>query len=199
MENTETLYDLTKTNKRAHDTDLLENNNDIITKQPLNILDSLKEELSKKVSLPPITLPVLSRAGLKVRFNCNIESKDLQRLSKLSKINKAKNATPEENVDELRLSCLIIANYSDAILKDDVEVIGEDGKVYNFRHPELLEMVHAENASDAVKKFYGVDGYILQTAQKIVASAGYDPENIESDEENAVFLPQSDGLNQTQE
>ena len=187
------VHDLTKKTPRSIDTDLLGNDDTIIEKEPLNILDSLKAELAKKVSLPAITLPVLSREGLKVRFNCNIESKDLQRLSKKAKIPNAKTATLEESIDELKLSCLIIANYSEAIIKDDVEVIGEDGNVYNFKHPELLEMVHAESAADAVKKFYGVDGYILQTAQKLIASSGFDPDTIEADEENEDFLQSSIG------
>lgn len=136
------------------------------------ILDALRSELKREVRNKPITLNVLGRDGMTIRFDTNIESGAIQMWRKQSQ-----NKSMADNFDGLKFSSLVIANKAECILYNGVEARTEDGEELNFKNPAILDMLGVTKALDAVRKLYGVDGHIFVAADEILRAAGYDSDS----------------------
>lgn len=145
-----------------------------------NIMTALREELKKKVQNEPVTLKVISRDDVAIRFNTNIEAGLVQQWRKRSS-----DKSMPDGFDPVKFACIVIANQAEVVIHKGKEAVGNNGEYISFKNNELLEMLGTDRAVDAVRTMYGVDGHILQTAEKIFVAAGYDAD--ESDIENDPF------------
>ena len=136
-----------------------------------SVLAALKEELKREVKSEPITLSVPSRPNMSIRFDTNVESGTIQMWRKQSQ-----NKSMADNFDGLKFSSLVIANKAEAILMNNVVARTENGDELNFKNPELVTMLGANRALEAVRKLYGIDGHIFVAADEILKAAGYDSE-----------------------
>ena len=143
------------------------------------ILDRLRESLMEVVTLPPLTLKVIERPGMSVRFDTNIANATIQGWRKQSR-----NKSMPDEFDSLKFSSLVIANKAIAVMLDGQDVTDEQGDTVNFTSPELLKMLGVNRALDAVRKLYGVDGHIIQQADAILSAAGYDEVEQKADDDD---------------
>ena len=145
-----------------------------------NIMSSLREELKRKIENPPLTLSVPSRDGVSIKYNTNIEAGLVQQWRKRST-----DKSMPDGFDPLKFACIVLANQAESVIHKGKDAIGNNGEPINFKNSELLEMLGADRAVDAVRTMYGMDGHILQAVEKLFTAAGYDPES--ADEQSDPF------------
>lgn len=157
----------------TNDDDIITGSDEFVTDSK-TVLAALKEELQREVRLDPITLNVPSRPGMSIRFDTNVESGTIQMWRK-----QAQNKSMQDNFDGLKFSSLVVANKAEAVLFNGVVAMTETGDELNFKNPDLLTMLGANRALEAVRKLYGLDGSIFVAADEILKAAGYDQEGSE--------------------
>lgn len=140
-------------------------------------LDQLRETITAAVTKPDLTLAVLSRPGLAIRFGTNIDLDILQQWRRRSH-----DKHMPDNWNILKFSQLVIANTAKAMVLNGEEPLGQDGEPVSFRSPELLEWTSTKRALDAVRGLYDNDGHIIATAQDVLEAAGYGDEMMEPEE-----------------
>lgn len=141
--------------------------------------DALRATLQAKVSLEPLTLAVPARPSVGVQFDLNFEFDLINHWR-----NRAKSKNMPEGFDPKRFALYVIADRGRGIFMNGQEVLSEDGKPFTFYNKELLNWLGANTQTDAVRALYGVDGHILQVANRVVEAAGYGDEvDLEGDED----------------
>lgn len=130
-------------------------------------LDLLGRDLAEKVTAEVTTLPVPTRNGYSVRYSTDIGQGELDAWRKRSKDKRRTDGVASE-----RFAALILANKATAIVRAGRELT-EDGEPLTFRSSEVLALVHAQSAADAVAKFYGGDAYVDQAARSLLSEAGW--------------------------
>lgn len=133
----------------------------------LTELEQLGVELSQKIDIPIVTLPVQTRPGYAVRFSTDLSQADLDAFRK-----KARDKRRQDGIASERFASLILASKAVAIVRGGREVTS-DGEPVTFRSRELLQILHAASATDAVAKLYGADAAVDATARSLLSEAGW--------------------------
>lgn len=147
--------------------------------------EALRKELSAAVVIPDRTWDVDTRPGYAARFRVDLTDTEFQRLRKQCRVKNGKRnpQTGEYEVDELKLSRLVLGVYSTALLRDGV-VIEEEGTgdPMTFRSPEFLAIYDAKSVGDAVAAFYGTDGGVISHGRALIQASGWldDPDETET-------------------
>lgn len=149
---------------------------DVAPVVPPNGLDELAAELNAEAVVEERTLDVPARPGYAVRYRCDATYAEV-------KAWRAKSPGGKGMIDELRLSALVLANKSVAILRrgDEVELAGEPA---TFRSPAFLATLGVDGAADAVVKLYGLDGHVIAAAGEVLSVSGFGAELGEADDDD---------------
>ena len=136
----------------------------------MTLLSSLREELSKKLETEPLELVVPNRPKIKMVFSTDVDTYQTQLWRKRSA-----DKTLPEGFDNLKFSCIVIANQCEGIKFDGVLAVDEKGNALTFRDKELLDMMGGASgrATDAVRWLYGADAHIFKAVEEIFTAAGY--------------------------
>lgn len=129
-------------------------------------LDALRDEVTAELA-ETTTLEIPGRPGYGVRFSLNIDHPMLGLWRK-----KAKDSQQPEGIDELKWACIILAAQAEAIVRNGDELV-LDGEPVTFSSRPLLELLGAREAHQAVRKLYGRDAHIVNTAYVLLELAGY--------------------------
>jgi hypothetical protein len=151
-----------------------------------NTLSLLATALAEEVSKPDVTYVVPGRPGFAVTFDTNITVPQIERLRKA-----CRSKHTENNFDSLKFGCIMIANQSKAILLNGEVQTNVDGAPLTLRSEEIHQFLGVDNyigqagsvAIEAVKKFYGYDGHIMNVSGELLTAAGFD-----SDDENSDLI-----------
>lgn len=137
-----------------------------------NPLDALREAIQAEVAKPDITLQIITREGMSIRFGTNIDmDTDIARWRRSSQ-----DKTQPDNFNLLKFSQLVIANCTLAVALNGEEPSDEAGQPITFTSSLMLEWTNVKRPLDAVRTLYGSDGHIIATAQEIMEAAGYGDE-----------------------
>lgn len=142
---------------------------DVDTSAPVDAapppLEVLRAELETTADTPPLTLQVPTRPGYSVRFRTTIDPDEITAWRK-----RARDKKSPDGVDPFKLAALVAVNCAEVVIRQGVELEGQDGQPYNFRHPELLGFLQEGRAAHAAAKFFG--GAALLNATDAVLEAG---------------------------
>lgn len=142
---------------------------------PGSLLDSLREEGKKRVSLEPISLKVPGRPDMVFTYDVNIDSTTLDLWRKRSTT--AKRGRPSE-FDGMKFAKIILAAQCQGLTYKGMDT------GFTFTSPELMEMFGASSYFDCIKFVYGNDADIFRHGNEVVVSAGYgDQTELEADDE----------------
>lgn len=147
-----------------------------------SILDALRAELATDVTEAELVIEVPTRRDTAVRFSTEVAWEELTAWRKRASSKGLRSAANPEGVDLLRLAAIVVANRALAIVHKGTDVVGSDGEVLTFAHPELHAMTGADRAVDAVRAFYGRDGHVQTAAGMVLDAAGYGDELTEVDD-----------------
>lgn len=136
-------------------------------------LEALRATLRKEVERDPIVLVIPSRNGVSVKFDANIDADMLNAWRK--KCQKRDRRTGMDVPDPVKLACTILGNQAREIRMEG-QPVRVDGEPVLFYSPELHEMVGAHSTLEAVRMLFGVDGHLLDAADRVVDAAGYGDE-----------------------
>lgn len=136
-------------------------------------LEALRATLRKEVERDPITLVVPSRNGVAIRFDTNIDADALEAWRRKSRKRDRRSGT--EVIDPIKLACTVIGNQAREITMGG-DAVTDGGEPVLFYSPVLHEMVGASNTLEAVRMMFGVDGHLLDAADRVVEAAGYGDE-----------------------
>lgn len=136
-------------------------------------LEQLRGALNKQVEREPITLVVPARRGVTIRFDANIDAEALEAWRK--KCRKRDRRTGTDVVDPIKLACTVLGNQASEIQMNG-QPVTNDGEPVLFYSPTLHDMVGAHSTLEAVKLLFGVDGHLLDAADRVIAAAGYGDE-----------------------
>lgn len=143
------------------------------------VYDDLMAAVQAPVELPPLALKVLSRPGVTILFNVNIDQPLVQLWRK-----RAKDTKDPDGMNSLQFASTVIANQAIQVYMQGKAVEGRDHKPLNFRHPEWLSMLGTPSAKEAIKTLYGADTHILAVCSRIMEEAGYAGEDVDADEDS---------------
>ena len=133
----------------------------------VNILDSLRAEIKRKVARPTISMEVPERPNLTVRFSPNIRQEQIAEWRK-----RAGDGT-KKGMSTTHFSCLIIANTCTGIYLNGEEVLDEAGNPVVFSSETMISMTGTARVVEAIRSVYAVDPHVDMTALKILEAAGY--------------------------
>lgn len=129
-------------------------------------------ELAAPVVMEDTVIPHRFRKGWAVRYATVLDADDLKRWRKRALIRKGRT----EEVDDIRLACIVLANLCREILRNGSPVLAPDDaddlKPLTFAHPAMWRLYGADRAATAVRKFYGNDPYLVATLEAVLAEAG---------------------------
>lgn len=143
-----------------------------------NPLDALKASITEAVRRPDISLMVLSRPGLTIRYNTNIDMELLQRWRR-----SAHDKTAPDNFNVLRFMSLVVVNTALAFALNGEEPVGANGQPISFASPEVAQWTGQKRVLDSVRSLFASDGNIVTCGQQILDAAGYGDESMEADDE----------------
>lgn len=148
------------------------------------ILQSLEKVLQEESLLDPIVIPVKAHAGVKVRYDINIDA------DTMNKWRRRWTNKRTQDIDILRFSCTVVASQAQQIIFRGQEPHDSDGHPLTFRSRDVARMVGVQHDQPAmvVQKFFKHDPHIIATSNVIMEQAGYsmdeddllDPTNDES-------------------
>ena len=137
------------------------------TKEP-SVLAKLREEVSKKIERPDVTIEVPERKAISVQFSPNITQTQMNAWRR----NAGENT--KAGMDATKFACFVIGHTCRAILVDGQEATNEDGAPLTFASPEILEMLDVSRPiPDGVRAMYGLDPHVEAVALAIMEAAGY--------------------------
>lgn len=145
-------------------------------------LDVIRGELAEEVDLGTVTLEVPGRPRYMVRYRCDVAYEELldwrDRASITNRAQRRQKAPASAvaaagRLNELKMAEFVLVYKADAILRDGDEVPDDDGGPLTFTSPLLLDMVGAHSATEAVRRFYGVDGHVTAAAQRVLVESGW--------------------------
>lgn len=136
-------------------------------------LEGLRAALASPVQTEPITLNVPGRPGVTIRCHTRMTQEERKAWQNRSK-KKVRGIGKEPEVDEMRFSCLVIANTCEAVSFHGVDAHDAEDTPLTFRHKQLWEMVGANDPEDAIRRLFGVDAHVLLASGEILLSSGFD-------------------------
>lgn len=143
-----------------------------VTVEAPSQLDDVRAELTAQVAEPTV-IPVPSRAGYAVEFRTDFTQLDLEGLRK-----QAKSRRFAGGIDATKFNALLLAFACRRILRHGHPLDLGDGPV-TFTSRAFQELYRADRAITTVLAFYGLEGHIDSTANRLIAEAGWG-ENIEA-------------------
>lgn len=144
--------------------------------------ETLRAELAADVDIPDRTWDVDTRPGYSARFRVDLEDREFQRLRRACRMKGKRNVqTGEYEVDELKLSRLVLATYNTGLFRNGTLIEDDNGDPMVFRSPEFLAIFGSTTAGDAVGKFYGIDGGVISAGRALIQASGWmdDPDEAE--------------------
>lgn len=142
-------------------------------------LAALREVITAAVVKDDLTLQVITRPGLSIRFSTNMDLDTIQQWRR-----RCHDKSQPDNFNLLKFACMVIANQATAFALNGVEP-DIDGNPINFRNGPVFEWTNTKRAVDAVKALYDNDGHVVATAQEIMEAAGFGDEMVEGDVEES--------------
>jgi hypothetical protein len=142
------------------------------TASPESVMADIAADLSKEQeAAEPIAVVVPKRPNYKLLFRTDIDFDDLRLWMKKAKEGKGDKA----DTNALRLALAVIINTNVGLLFQGNEATARDGRPLTVHHPELQALLKTPTGGvpAAVRKFYGNDGHIILTMQRILEEAGY--------------------------
>lgn len=85
--------------------------------------------------------------------------------------------------DEGNFEAALVAACCEQIKKYDLVAIDDDGNFLTFRDKEIQDDLGALSAKEAVRAFYGSDGYVNQVALQLLAEAGWGSDDVVPEED----------------
>lgn len=158
--------------------------------RPGSALDLLQKAMKESIRLEEIIVRIKGRPTLALRVDPNIDGELFQRWQRSATVGKQRQGQTA-NVNSIKFCAIVIANTTTAVLvhvKGDKwqEVKGSDGEALNFQSVEFRDMISANtplsNGTELVRKLFGVDGHMIDAANKIVEAAGFGEDEDDIDE-----------------
>jgi len=133
-----------------------------------NILERLKETISKEVERPVVLLEVPERDGVMLRISPNINQ------SKMRNWRKQAGEETKNGLDPTKFACYVVGHTTVGIEMGGEEVMDDDGYPMNFASAAVLKMTSAGRpVPDAVRNFFGNDPHVESAALAVLEAAGF--------------------------
>jgi hypothetical protein len=163
---------------------------DVFDDQPAGIdgeatpLAQLLGELKTAVQRPELgPLEIPGRPGWGVTYRTDISDADLKRAQRAAKVKgKPRNADGSYDVDEVKLTQLLLGQYCTALWRGGEKLEMPDGSAITFRSPMLLQELSVGSVAEAVRTVYGTDGSVVSSGRALMAASGWldDPDDVDS-------------------
>jgi hypothetical protein len=136
----------------------------------MTILKSVAARV-REATAKPVKLVHPTEPSLCVIYRAPTDRTEIARLKKKSE---AQKEGGDFDAALLASTCVEIRQYDEAITDDD-------GALLTFRDKAVQEDFDAFSAKDAVRNFYGSDGYVSATALALMEAAGWGTDEIVAD------------------
>lgn len=138
-----------------------------------SVYDDLRAALSESVEVEAVEYIVPQRPSVEMIFKPDIEFDLLRSWMNAASRNKKKEFNP------LTFAYQVISTTNTGITFNGHQEFDSEGTPLTVTHKELQVMLGAHDVTSAVRRLYGIDGHIIQVAQKVVEAAGYDDIDLE--------------------
>lgn len=128
----------------------------------MSILDSVAAKVRARTS-KPVTLAHPEIVELSVVYRTPTDRTEIQKIKK--------RADAQKDAGDFDAS--LLAACCEEILEYGESVVDSDGTPVTFREKALQDKLGALSARDAVRTFYGSDGYVSSTAARLMEAAGW--------------------------
>ena len=133
-----------------------------------NVLDQLRNVISKKVERSPIFIEVPERPGVTVKVRPQITQHQMKSWRKNA------GEDTKAGLDATKFACSVIGHTTIGIYINGQEATNKDGIPLTFASPEILEMTHTTRPlPDCVREFFGLDPHVEAAALAIMEHAGF--------------------------
>lgn len=133
-----------------------------------NVLERLRETISKEVERPVVLLEVPEREGVMLRISPNINQ------TKMRSWRKQAGEESKNGLDPTKFACYVVGHTTVGIEMNGEEVLDENGYVMNFASEAVLKMTSASRpVPDAVRNFFGTDPHVESAALAVLEAAGF--------------------------
>lgn len=150
-----------------------------------NALAQLEQELSQDAERKDeLVLVVPARPNIALRFDPNITYDQRKSWQERAKAAATKNSnrqarrriTGNDDVepDLMTFSCLVLANTCTGFVLGGQTANRDDGRPLTFRDEKLWQMLKATGPEHAIRKLYGNDSHVENTANDVLLASGLD-------------------------
>jgi hypothetical protein len=128
----------------------------------MSILDSVAAKVRARTS-KPVTLGHPEILELSVVYRTPTDRTEIQKIKRRAD---AQKDAGDFDASLLAACCEEISEYGQTVTDDE-------GQPVTFRDKSLQDKLGAASARDAVRTFYGSDGYVSSTAARLMEAAGW--------------------------
>lgn len=138
-----------------------------------SVYDDLRSALSESVGVESVEFIVPQRPNVEMIFQPDIEFDLLRSWMNTASRNKKKEFNP------LTFAYQVISKTNTGVTFNGNQEFDSEGSPLTVTHKEFQTMLGASDVTSAIRRLYGIDGHIIQVAQKVVEAAGYDDVDVE--------------------
>lgn len=149
-----------------------------------SLLDSLKEELAKRIAKQPVSYTIPSRPKITMQYSVDITAADLRRWRHAARMKGRKS----EDYDPLRFSAILLANKNTAIIMDGEAITDANGDNLTARDTTIQSFVNATDPVSTITELYGFDGHVLSVASEVIDAAGFGDEDEDDDAADPISI-----------
>lgn len=139
----------------------------------VSALEGLRKALQAPVETEPTLIRVPARPGVMIRCHTRMIQEDRKAWMARS-TKKSRRGGGTDEVDDMKFSCLVLANTCEAVLFDGVAAHHEDDTPLTFRSRVLWDMVGASDPEAAIRALFGVDAHVLIASGEVLLASGFD-------------------------
>lgn len=136
-----------------------------------SLLDQFKADMAADAPDVDVLVPHKYRKGYAMRFHTDLPTRQLTRFQKQCVTDRRKG-----ELDQIKLSAIILGNLCTAIVKDGEELLDPAGNPVTFGSRFFLDAMGHDEAVDAIQTFMVRDGFLLAVAEEMLKQCGYDDE-----------------------
>jgi hypothetical protein len=135
--------------------------------QTPTVLESLRQELSRKVKRPDVYLEVPERPNMAIRFSPNLTQHQIRAWRRNS------GEDTKAGLDTTKFSCYVLANTCTGISINGEMVVNENGEELVFGDEAIIGMLGVNTVSEAIKAIFVVEPHVEGAALAVMEAAGF--------------------------
>jgi hypothetical protein len=135
-----------------------------------DLLALFKQDMAEELAIDDVEFTHKHRPSYKMKFGTDLNQRQLLAWQRRCIIPGRKAG---ENIDQMKLCGIILSNLNTGIWRNGERLFDSTGEPLTFRCPEMWNALGADDAVEAVQRFFVRDGYLQAVTESVLTACGF--------------------------